>query len=84
LVNDARIDLGLVINVVKWATSCMIVHTARAVVEANKARGNLMHLVDEVIFRVMEGLKDVVEVRVTAPNPKETFSSHPGQIRHSR
>jgi hypothetical protein len=55
LVKDARIDLGLVISVVKWATLHTIVHTARAVVEANRAKGSLMYLEDEVIFRVVEG-----------------------------
>jgi hypothetical protein len=79
LVEDARIDLGLVISVVKWATSHAIVHAARAVVEANRARDSIMHLEDEVIFRVVEGLEDVVEEEVTTPSPEETFSSHQGQ-----
>jgi hypothetical protein len=78
LVKDTRIDLGLVISVAKWATSHTIVHAARAVVEANRARGNTMHLKDKVIFRVVEGLEDMVKVRVTAPSLEEIFSLHQG------
>jgi hypothetical protein len=84
LVKDARIDLGLVISVVRWATLRTIVHAARAVVEASRAKGNIMHLEDEVIFRVVEGLEDVVEEGVTIPSPEETFSLHQGQIRRNR
>jgi hypothetical protein len=51
LVEDARIDLGLVISVARWATSRVIVHAARVVVEANWARiDHLEFLKDEVIF----------------------------------
>jgi hypothetical protein len=81
LVEDARIDLGLVISVVKWATLHTIVHTTRVVVEASEAKGSLMHLKDEVIFRVVEGLEDVVEEGVTTPCLEGIFSLHPGQIR---
>jgi hypothetical protein len=80
LVEDARIDLGLVISVVKWATLHAIVHAARVVVEeASRANEIIMDLKDKVIFRVMEGLEDMVEVGVTTPSPEETFSSHQGQ-----
>jgi hypothetical protein len=85
LVADARIDLGLVISVVRWATSHAIVHAARAVVEmANKANDSIMDLENEVIFRVVEGLEDVVEEGVTTPSPEETFNSHQGQTRRSK
>jgi hypothetical protein len=86
LVKDARIDLGLVISVVKWATLHAIVHAARAVVEeASKARDSIMDLEDEVIFRAMEGLEeDVVEEGVTTPSLEETFSLHQGQTRCSK
>jgi hypothetical protein len=85
LVEDARIDLGLVISVARWATLHAIAHADRAVVEeASKAKDSIMHLEDEVIFRVMEGLEDVVEEGVTTPSPEETFSLHQGQIRRSR
>jgi hypothetical protein len=85
LVEDARIDLGLVISVVKWATLHVIVPAARAVVEeASKAKDTIMDLEDEVIFRVVEGLEDVVEVGVTTPSLEETFSSHQDQTRCSK
>jgi hypothetical protein len=86
LVEDARIDLGLVISVVRWATSHTIVHAARAVVEeASRAIDKIVDLEGEVIFRVVEGLEeDVVEVGVTAPSPEEIFSSHQGQTRCSK
>jgi hypothetical protein len=80
LVEDARIDLGLVISVARWATLHAIVHATRVVVEANRAKDSIMHLEDEVIFRVVEGLEDVVEEGVTTPSPEETFSLHQGQI----
>jgi hypothetical protein len=81
LVKDARTDLGLVISVVKWATLHAIVHAARAVVEeAREAKDSLMDLEDEVIFRVVEGSEDVVEVGVIAPSLEEIFSLHQGQI----
>jgi hypothetical protein len=84
LVEDARIDLGLVISVARWATLCAIAHAARAVVEASRAKGSIVHLKDEVIFRVVEGLEDVVEEGVTTSSLEETFSLHPGQIRYNR
>jgi hypothetical protein len=84
LVVDARIDLGLIISVVRWATLRAIVHATRVVVEASRAKGNLIHLGDEAIFRVMEGLEDVVEEGVITPSPEETFSLHQGQIRRNR
>jgi hypothetical protein len=81
LVGDARIDLGLVISVVRWATLCVIILTTRAVEEeANRASNIMVDLGDEVNFRVIEGLEDVVEVRVTAPSLEETFSLYQGQI----
>jgi hypothetical protein len=80
LVVDARIDLALVISVARWATLHAIAHTARAVVEeANTAEGILMHLEDKVIFRVVEGLEDVVEEGVTTPSPDKIFNLHQGQ-----
>jgi hypothetical protein len=85
LVGDARIDLGLVISVVRWATSHAIVHAARAVVEeVSRNKDSIMDLEDEVIFRVMEGLEDVVEEGVTTPSPEETFNSHQGQTRRNK
>jgi hypothetical protein len=85
LVEDVRIDLGLVISVVRWDTLHTIVHAARAVVEeANRARDNILDLEDEVICRVVEGLEDVVEVGVTAPSLEEIFSLHQGQTRRSK
>jgi hypothetical protein len=63
LVEDTRIDLGLVISVVRWATLHVIAHAARAVVEeASRAKDSIMDLEDKVIFRVVEGLENVVEV----------------------
>jgi hypothetical protein len=81
LVEDARIDLGLVISVVRWATLHVIVHATRAVVEeASRAKDSIMDLEDEVIFRVVEGLeKDVVEEGVTTSSPEEISSLHQGQ-----
>jgi hypothetical protein len=84
LVKDARTGLGLVISVAKWVTLCAIVHAARAVVEASRARGIIMHLEDEVIFRVVEGLEDMVEEGVTTPSPDEIFNLHQGQTRRNR
>jgi hypothetical protein len=85
LVEDARIDLGLVISVVRWATSHAIVHATRAVVEeASRAKDSIMDLEDEVLFKVVEGLEDVVEEGVTTPSPEETFSLHQGQTRRSK
>jgi hypothetical protein len=61
-----------------------IVHAARVVVEASRARGIIVHLEDEVIFRVVEGLEDMVEEGVTTPSPEEIFNLHQGQTRCNR
>jgi hypothetical protein len=86
LVKDARIDLGLIISVIRWATLHTIVHAARAVVEeASRAKDSIMDLEDEVIFRVVEGLEeDMVEVGVTTPSPEEIFSLHQGQTQRNK
>jgi hypothetical protein len=78
LVEDARTDLGLVISVARWVTLHAIVHATRAVVEANRAKGIIMYLKDEVIFRVVEGLEDIVEEGVTTSSPDEIFNLHQG------
>jgi hypothetical protein len=63
----------------------VIVHAARVVVEeASRAKDSIMDLEDEVIFRVVEGLEDVVEEGVTTPSPEEIFSLHQGQTRCSK
>jgi hypothetical protein len=77
LVEDTRTDLGLVISVARWVTSRVIAHAARA-------KGIIMHLADEVIFRVVEGLEDMVEEGVTTSSPEEIFSLHQGRTRRNR
>jgi hypothetical protein len=46
---------------------------------ASRAKDSIMHLKDKVIFRVVEGLENMVEVRVTTPSPEEIFSLYQGQ-----
>jgi hypothetical protein len=82
LVEDTRIDLGLVISMARWVTS----HTIAPIdqVEANRANGIIVDLEDEVIFRVMEGLEDMVEEGVTTPSLEKNLILHQDQIHSNR
>jgi pyruvate/2-oxoglutarate/acetoin dehydrogenase E1 component len=60
----------------KWVTSHTTVSAGLAEVarEAKIVILGVQVLEDKDIFRVTEGLEDMVKVRVTAPSPEEIFS----------